>query len=229
MTTQASLFTKNCISCKAIDLAEAQRTLFTTKHCRVVLRTDDQAWLGRCIIVPRRHIPSFDQMRPEERQDVYDCREKVNKAYKQLFGMIYDNWAQLGNLTRDHENKETTDLRYFHMHYHVIPRYQKPVEYSGKTFTDVQFGKPLNIDPAHGHQKVALSSEELLKLRDDVQTELISQGLISKENLVDTSPSEQIVALCAQSKQQSGHRSWILPAAAVAIAVGAFGLFKARL
>ena len=83
------------------------------------------------------------------------------------------------------------------MHYHIVPRYAHPVNYADRTFVDVQFGKPLNIDPAHGHQKVALPSEQLLKLRDDVQVELISQGLISEENLQDTSPSEEIVALCA--------------------------------
>lgn len=229
MTIQTSnIFTKNCISCKMIDLAEAQRTLFTTKHCRVVLRTDDQSWLGRCIIVPRRHIPTFDQMLLDERQDVYDCRDKVNKAYRKLFGMTYDNWAQLGNLTRDHENNETTDLRYFHMHYHLIPRYQQPIEYLGKTFNDVQFGKPLNIDPARGHQKVVLSAQELFKLRDDIQEELISKGLISAENLVDTSPSERIRTLCAKNKNP--HFSpWQSAVVITICATIVFGFLKSRI
>ena len=161
-------YSEACISCRPVDKAEADRTILTTEHCRVVLRIDDQAWLGRCIILPKRHVNSFEQLTREEHDDIYACRAKVCEVYKKLFGMTYDNWAQLGNLTRDHEGKETDDARYSHIHYHLIPRYRKPAVWNNQEFTDVQFGKPLNIDPNAGHKKLVMTHETLLELQKTI-------------------------------------------------------------
>jgi len=225
------IYTRNCISCKPIDQEEAERTIFTTPRSRVVLRTDDQSWPGRCIVVPRKHTNSFKQMSKEDRDDVYQCREKISLAYTNLFGMIRDNWLELGNLTVDHEGNKTTDEKYFHIHYHIIPRYNKPVEYLGLTFNDTQFAKALNIDPASGHKKVVITREQIIQMRDEIQEELIKQGLISEENLRDTRPSQKIIDLCKRrQKEQPQSHFWLLTGVAgvVVAALGVLTLTRMR-
>jgi diadenosine tetraphosphate (Ap4A) HIT family hydrolase len=194
-----NVFTQNCISCKPFDEEEAKRTIFTTKHCKIVFRTDDQSWLGRCIVVPKEHISNFEEFFEDKKveilKDIYECRSKINQVYKRIFGMNFDNWLQLGNLTRNEHNELTTDIRYFHIHYHIIPRYAKPIERFGQVFEDKQFGKALNIDPACGHKKVVLSKEQMAAIRDEVQAELIKSKLIGPENLEETMPSTQIKSM----------------------------------
>lgn len=194
-----NIYTQNCISCKPFDEEESKRTIFTTKHCKVVFRTDDQSWLGRCIIVPRAHISNFEEFFEDKKieilKDIYECRSKIKHVYQNIFGMNFDNWLQLGNLTRDHNNEMTTDLKYFHLHYHIIPRYSQPIERFGITFEDVQFGKALNIDPKCGHKKVTLSKQQMEELRDEVQAELIRAKLIGSKNLEETLPSLKIQSM----------------------------------
>jgi len=52
----ASKFQINCKSCRNPDDAERDRTFFEDSVCRVVLRTDNQCWLGRYIFVPKVHL-----------------------------------------------------------------------------------------------------------------------------------------------------------------------------
>lgn len=192
----SNMFTQNCLSCQPVDKESSANTVFSTKHCRVILRSDDQSWLGRCLIIPKLHISSFEEFNEKDKRDIlkdiYNIRQKINKVYKHIFGMSYDNWLQLGNLARDHNNKITSDLRYFHVHYHLIPRYEQAVKRFGLVFEDKQFGKALNIDPESGHQKQQLSKEHMQQLKEEIQLALIDAKQITSENVNEVYPSQKI-------------------------------------
>jgi hypothetical protein len=153
--------------------------------------------------------------------DVYACRKKVAQAYRNIFKMTYDNWLQLGNLTVDHENKPTLDQRYFHCHYHFIPRYKEPIFRLNKVFADVQFGKPLNIDPSSGHKKTSLSSKEIAELREEIQIEPVRSKLINIKNLKDLKPTEKVLNAIQKAEfSQNKNVSKLILVCLLAISIG---------
>lgn len=146
-------FTDNCISCKpTTDPKELKCTIFENEKIKIVLRTDNQIWLGRCIIVPKEHVsPSkLYAERPDLMLEVSKMIAMLNTVYKQVFGMSMANIAQLGNLTEDENGQKTSEDGYFHSHFHYIPRYQNPVKKYDHEFVDPQWGKALNIDQKSG-------------------------------------------------------------------------------
>lgn len=163
-----SIFTKNCLSCNPNPIMEAKRLILISEYCKAILRTDSQEWLGRCIITFKRHVNKMNPPTNEELLDLYKCREIIEEAYTYLFGMTYGNWCQLGNLTEDENGKPTTDQKYFHTHYHLIPRYKDPVQYLNRPFIDVEFGRALNIDPKSGHVKLVLPDADMEILQRDI-------------------------------------------------------------
>ncbi|GAM22526.1 hypothetical protein SAMD00019534_057010 [Acytostelium subglobosum LB1] len=142
---------KQCIGCRGVE-NEKDILLYRGKLIKVVLSTDNQCWLGRCVIVPDEHISPVDLY--ASRHDVYQeigaAIAMMTRCYRHLFGMAYPNICQLGNLTKDLNGCITTEDRYHHVHFHYIPRYDKPVQYAGETFVDKQWGRGLNVDRESG-------------------------------------------------------------------------------
>lgn len=185
--------TSNCLSCKSIQ-EDAYRCIFYTKHCKVVMRTDDPgAWLGRCIIVPHQHFFSPSDLlakNPEILLDIYKTRKLLVDVYEEMFGMTLVNWAQLGNLTRDNNGNSTTEHKYYHFHYHFIPRYEKAPIWDKREWKDEQWGKALNIDPKKGHTKRKLGNqgennddEKLLLFVKNVQSAMLKRKLINENQI----------------------------------------------
>lgn len=162
-----NIYTQKCISCISDDTT---RTIYVDDLVKIVLRTDNQCWLGRCIIVPHEHI-SPKQLYSERRGILFQIAKYIdmlNVVYGKLYNMSMSNIAQLGNLTEDHEGNKTTIDEYFHVHFHFIPRYQNPVTRYGRTFTDSQFGKALNIDPKAGLEVYKPSDEVIAAMKKDI-------------------------------------------------------------
>jgi diadenosine tetraphosphate (Ap4A) HIT family hydrolase len=146
-------YTANCISCKSEkDPQEKARTIYSDKNLKVVLRVDNQCWLGRCIIVPYEHISPEDMYstRLDMLANIGEMIGILITTYKRTFGMALSNIAQLGNLTDDENGNKTHIAAYHHCHFHFIPRYVTGhvVHRYGIDFVDKQWGKPLNIDPS---------------------------------------------------------------------------------
>lgn len=146
-------------------------TFFENDRVKVVLREDNQCWLGRCIIVPKQHISPKDLY--GKRIDVLTMLASVismlNDVYKDTFGMTISNIAQLGNLTVDELGNKTCEDGYFHFHLHFIPRYKDLVMRYGHEFKDPQWGQALNIDPKSGLPVFKPSAEMIAAIKADLQ------------------------------------------------------------
>lgn len=155
-------YTINCLQCKLTgDPKEADITIWTTAHFRVVLRADfsQQRWPWRSVIVYNAgHFSPNELYRPANRElqaELADIQNTLaNDVYPALLGTAYryTNFAQLGNLTRDENKQPPSDLRYHHLYIHAIPQSEGPVhviDANGKTHVleNDQFGKPLDMSP----------------------------------------------------------------------------------
>ena len=167
----------NCISCTNekdfTSIGRVSLTMYENDTIKVVLRDDNQIWLGRCIIVPKEHVsPSDFYLRTDLLIEVGRIITMLNDVYNYLFNMTMSNIAQLGNLTKDENNQLTYEEGYFHTHFHFIPRYHHDVFIYDHLFKDPQFGKPLNIDPKAGLEIFKPSEELLNSMRSDISHEM---------------------------------------------------------
>ncbi len=161
-------FTTNCISCKVPDEEEVQRTFYEDANCRAVLRTDNQCWLGRYILVPKIHMDPVLFWESELSSKIMQVHAKIACVIMTVFGATTVQMAQLGSLTVNEHNEPTCDQRYQHSHIHGIPRYAVPPVFQGKLWPDPQFiqGKftALNIDPKCGLAIVKPTQSEIVAI-----------------------------------------------------------------
>lgn len=171
-------FTRNCISCRPVDAKEKARTIYEDEVVRVVLRTDNQVWLGRFIVLPLKHLgpPEFWG---EENKDFDQVRRvycRVVAAVTKAFNATCVQMAQLGSLSVDENDQPTADQRYQHAHLHGIPRYAQPPVCNGKEWPDPQFTNgaftALNIDPTKGLPKVIPTSDDIAAIVVEIQAHL---------------------------------------------------------
>lgn len=138
---------------------------YEDEHCRAVLRTDNQVWLARYILVPRVHLDPLIFWGHPTSAHVMRVHPSLSKAILDVFGALCVQMAQLGGLTVDETNQPTTDQRYQHAHVHGIPRYEKTPLFAGKLWPDPQFkdGKfsALNLDVQQGLPKVVPTEQEV--------------------------------------------------------------------
>lgn len=132
-----------------------RRTIYEDSICRVVLRDDNQCWLGRFIVVPRGHqSPPEFWANSVIRNHCIEVYNKCVTAVTKAFGAVCVQMAQLGALTVDENNLPTADQLYQHCHLHGIPRYVSPPTFCNKTWPDPQYKEnkfsALNIDPKAG-------------------------------------------------------------------------------
>ena len=122
----------NCVWC---DLSEEdkQYQVYETAFWSVFL-SDEQDYIGRCILVLKRHCSSMSEMTEDEWEDLRKLICKVETCLKTVLGATMCNWSCLMNsFYKDSEPNP-------HLHIHVRPRYNKPVMLNGSTYTDNEFG-----------------------------------------------------------------------------------------
>ena len=165
----------NCMSCKTQnDPSEENKIIYKDHICKVVLRTDNQCWLGRCIIVPWEHVSprNLYANRTDLLLHISRVITLLNEAFTIAFGMDMSNIAQLGNLTEDENGNKTVEDDYFHSHFHFIPRYKegKTITLLDHEFKDPQWGKALNIDPKSGLPVYVPDDDMIKKIKFDIMT-----------------------------------------------------------
>lgn len=105
-----------------------------------------QHTLGTLGIILNRHIESFTDLSPEE-------------------------IAELGNLLQQYQAKLTNEFQpdwfniqmngnwHHHLHFLLLPRYKRPQEFGGKSYTDETFGQPITYtreeEPDNIREKLA--------------------------------------------------------------------------
>ncbi len=121
--------------CDLCNLSEEEKQfqVCESKSWTVFL-SDEQDYIGRCILVLKRHCSSLSELTDEEWDELRSLVCKVEKCLKAVLGAALCNWSCLMN---DYYKEPSPDP---HLHIHVRPRYEKPVILNGRTYTDSEFG-----------------------------------------------------------------------------------------
>lgn len=106
--------------------------IFENQHWMVFL-SEDQYYLGRCIVSLKRHCESLSKLKEDEWIDFLGLVKKFELALKKAFGATLFNWGCLMN------NAYKSEKPCPHVHWHVRPRYGKTVKFVGLEFKDREF------------------------------------------------------------------------------------------
>ena len=99
-----------------------------------VFLSDEQDYIGRCILVLKRHCGSMTELTDGGWEDLRNLICKVEICLKTVLGATLCNWSCLMNSFY----KETEPNP--HLHIYVRPRYDEPVMVNGSTYIDSEFG-----------------------------------------------------------------------------------------
>lgn len=117
-----------CVFCNLKD-----ETILESEYFKVILAFD-QTYLGRCVIVLKRHCGHLDQLTKEEWLDFAEIVKKLEAASKKAFGAVMFNWTCLMNDA--YQNNPPNP----HIHWHFRPRYNKELSFANLIFGDKEFG-----------------------------------------------------------------------------------------
>ena len=113
-----------------------KKLVFETEYWRVGL-AEEQTYLGYCVVVLKRQgqgCGDLADLTREEEIDFFEVVKIFEKALRGAFDATMFNWSCLMNHAYQLPNPEP------HMHWHVKPRYNHPVEFEGELFEDSRFG-----------------------------------------------------------------------------------------
>ena len=128
-------------NCDWCNLSEKDRKyLLCESGCWSVFLADEQDYLGRCILVLKRHCNSLSEMTDDEWDELRNLICKVEACLKAVLGAVFCNWSCLMN----NFYKEVAPNP--HLHIHVRPRYDKPTVINGNTYIDSEFGHHYALD-----------------------------------------------------------------------------------
>ncbi|MBO4830939.1 MAG: HIT family protein [Oscillospiraceae bacterium] len=122
-------------NCDWCSLSEEDRRfqLYETGSWSVFL-SDEQDYIGRCILVLKRHCSSLSELTDDEWGELRDLICKIEVCLKTVLGAALCNWSCLMNSFYKDPAPDP------HLHIHVRPRYDKPVVLGGNAYTDGEFG-----------------------------------------------------------------------------------------
>ncbi len=106
-----------------------------TPHWRVVL-APNQTLLGRCAISTKRHVGDLAALTPTEVLELFALIGRFEAAARAAFGATMFNWSCYMN---HHYREAHPDP---HIHWWAVPRYDHPVDFARRAFTDPDFGGP---------------------------------------------------------------------------------------
>jgi len=138
----------------------AKWLLFETPFWQVFL-SDCQDYVGRCILVCKRHCKALSDLTQEEWIELKEITDRLERYFCTQLGAALCNWSCLMNSFY----KEDDPMP--HLHIHVRPRYDKPVILNGSTYTDSEFGHHYALNksgtiPAEDREEVFIRLKEWL-------------------------------------------------------------------
>lgn len=105
----------NCPFCKA----ESERDIIASTSLSVAFFDGFPVSPGHALIIPKRHVPSFFDLSQEERQDLLNLADSVKRIVEERYHPDgYNIGINVG---------EAAGQSIFHVHMHLIPRYQGDV------------------------------------------------------------------------------------------------------
>lgn len=123
---------KKCNWCNLTD--EEKKWLLSDCRYWSVYLADEQDYIGRCILLSKRHLGSLPQLNMSEWLELKQIIDALEKCYQTVLGADLCNWSCLMNNFYKHSNPNP------HLHIHVRPRYKKPVTIGDNTYIDTEFG-----------------------------------------------------------------------------------------
>lgn len=105
----------NCPFCKA----ESERDLIASSSLSVAFYDGFPVSPGHALIIPKRHVSSFFDLSKEEQQDLLNLADMVKRIVEERYHPDgYNIGINVG---------EAAGQSIFHVHMHLIPRYQGDV------------------------------------------------------------------------------------------------------
>lgn len=105
----------NCPFCKA----ESERELIASSSLSVAFYDGFPVSPGHALIIPKRHVASFFDLSKEEQQDLLNLADMVKRIVEERYHPDgYNIGINVG---------EAAGQSIFHVHMHLIPRYQGDV------------------------------------------------------------------------------------------------------
>ncbi len=98
-----------------------------------MLREDDQEYLGKAVADLKRHAQRVSEVTAEEWVTFGELARWYETRVSNAFAPTHYNWQCLMNLGA--AAGET------HVHWHVTPRYNRPVQFGDNTYTDQRWPK----------------------------------------------------------------------------------------
>lgn len=127
---------KICVCCNLS--AKDKNWQFYENEYWIVFLADKQDYIGRCLVMSKRHIENMSQINMEEWLSLKDIITSLEELLKTEFGADLINCSCLMN----NAYKEKTP--HPHMHFHIRPRYRKAVNISGYEYVDNEFAHHYN-------------------------------------------------------------------------------------
>ncbi len=105
-----------------------------------VFLSDEQDYIGRCILVLKRHCGSLSELTDGEWGELHMLVRKVETALKTALEAALCNWSCLMNSFYKGSDPDP------HLHIHVRPRYDRPVTLNGRVYVDNEFGHHYSVN-----------------------------------------------------------------------------------
>jgi diadenosine tetraphosphate (Ap4A) HIT family hydrolase len=122
---------EHCESCGHAN--DPRGLIHQTKYWRLVL-ADDQAQVGRSVLILRNHKSSLDTLTADEWHDFERLVKIIEGGYEKAFdGGRPFNWACMMN------NAFQQQPSHPHIHWHIRPRHAHPITIGKVTFTDPEY------------------------------------------------------------------------------------------
>lgn len=106
---------ENCIFCKILAGEIPSTTVYEDDDCKAILDVNPAA-RGHVIILPKNHAPDVMSLPDEDLAKAMIVAKKIAGAMKKSFSCDGVNILQ--------NNGEAAGQTVFHLHIHVIPRYE---------------------------------------------------------------------------------------------------------
>ena len=123
---------EECDWCSLTD-KQKKYLLITTDFWSVYL-ADEQDYVGRCVLVLKRHCDSLSELTEKEWFDLRYVVRHVESCFKSVLGATMCNWSCLMNSFYKESSPNP------HLHLHVRPRFKNPIVINGNQYVDEQFG-----------------------------------------------------------------------------------------
>ena len=131
--------------------------LYETRFWKIIL-SNEQSYLGRCVILLKRDCKELSKLTSEEWLDFHqNIVKKLESTFKKAFDATMFNWSCLMNDAYQAEDPKP------YVHFHFRPRYNHDVKFAGEEFRDPDFAHHYNRE-----RKDFVSNKLRKKIFDEV-------------------------------------------------------------